>query len=785
MKRERLPLVLGREVRRIHCVGIAGMGVGPLAIYLAQLGFIVSGEDDAMNDEMRTRLTHAGVVFSAVPEQCDLVVCSSAIAKTHPAYVAATAKKLTIVRRGELLAEVLREKKLVAVCGSHGKTTTTAMLITALRRANSPAGYVLGGLFADDTPPAHAGSNEWVVAEIDESDGTIERFSPELTVAVNLDWDHPDYYRRAADLEAMFAALFARTRSTVLTSDACVMSARVTSQLNSGAAGKIDGGAQQKSLTFGRTGDFRGEIASETGERMTLRLSGKFALTEATIRARGEFNASNATAALAAAQLMGAKVSATALATYPGVRRRQAVLHADALTVLEDYAHHPAEIRALLASLRNRVGSAGRLVVVFQPHRFTRTAQFKNEFATALALADRVHLLDVYGAGEAPVAGGTTVEVRAELERIAPALPVSYFPNDDAPLFAALSREAQAGDLVAFVGAGDIDRKAREWLGSGRVPGANSNRWDAEAEALQTMLGPETKLKREESLASKTTMRVGGPARLYAEPASLADLQTLLRESAARAIPVFILGRGSNLIVPDEGVDGLVISLAHEAWAAFEPRGEGRVWAGAGLRLKNLCGLAAKAGLVGFEFLEGIPGSVGGALRMNAGAMGGWMFDVVEEVQLITLGGEVKTLTKAAMHVGYRHCAELHDAIALGALLRPAAQADMDAVKRQMDAYARKRHESQPREPSAGCIFKNPPGTSAGRLIDECGLKGQRVGDAEVSPVHANFIVNRGHATGGDVLELVRRVRARVREARGIDLEPEVLLYGKKWEDVL
>jgi UDP-N-acetylenolpyruvoylglucosamine reductase len=324
---------------------------------------------------------------------------------------------------------------------------------------------------------------------------------------------------------------------------------------------------------------------------------------------------------------------------------------------------------------------------------------------------------------------------------------------------------------------------------------ASPRRWDNFAAAVQPRLSAATRLTREEPLAPKTTLRVGGAARLYAEPAGVADLQTLLRAAHEGGIEVFLLGRGSNLLVPDEGVDGLVIALTHEAWAGFESRADGRVWAGAGLRLKNLCGLAAKAGLGGFEFLEGIPGSVGGALRMNAGAMGGWMFDVVEEVQLMTLAGEVKTLARAAMHVDYRHCAELHDAIALGALLlarrslgeggRPAGDEAANEIKRQMDAYARKRHESQPREPSAGCMFKNPPGNSAGRLIDECGLKGERVGDAEVSTVHANFIVNRGAATAADVLELVRRVRARVRTARGVELEPEVLLYGKSWKDVL
>jgi UDP-N-acetylmuramate--alanine ligase len=278
---------------------------------------------------------------------------------------------------------------------------------------------------------------------------------------------------------------------------------------------------------------------------------------------------------------------------------------------------------------------------------------------------------------------------------------------------------------------------------------------------------------------------VGGAARVYAEPANEADLQRLLRAAAAHEVPVHALGRGSNLIIADEGVDGLVVSLAQAHWTEFTPRDEGRVWVGAGLRLKNLCGLAAKAGLVGFEFLEGIPGNVGGALRMNAGAMGGWMFDIVEEVRLMTLSGEVLVRKKSDMQVSYRHCADLDQAIALGALLRPASAADADTVNRQIDVYRKKRQESQPREPSAGCIFKNPPEGSAGKLIDESGLKGERIGDAEVSPVHANFIVNRGRATGAEVMALVQQVRRKVQDRRGVTLEPEAQLFGRKWEDFL
>jgi UDP-N-acetylenolpyruvoylglucosamine reductase len=303
--------------------------------------------------------------------------------------------------------------------------------------------------------------------------------------------------------------------------------------------------------------------------------------------------------------------------------------------------------------------------------------------------------------------------------------------------------------------------------------------------AVRPRLGAATKLTEHELLALKTTMRVGGPARVYAEPATVEDLRQLLLAADRSGLPVLLLGRGSNLIVPDEGVDGLVLSLAHEHWQKFEPQPDGRIRVGAGLRLKNLCGLATKSGLKGFEFLEGIPGNVGGALRMNAGAMGGWVFDVVDQVELMTFAGEVRVLPKSALHVDYRHCAELQAAIALGAVLKPAAAADATDIRRQIDVYQKKRVESQPREPSAGCIFKNPPGHSAGRLIDEAGLKGERVGDAEVSPVHANFIVNRGHATSADIIGLVRKIRARVKSARGVDLEPEVLLYGKDWRDVL
>jgi UDP-N-acetylmuramate--alanine ligase len=766
----------GRDVRHVHLVGIGGTGVAPLALYLQQSGLAVSGEDDALAPAVRDLLDGAGIAITEagdVPAACELVVHSSAIPPDHPARVHAAARGLPVVRRGEMLAEVLRERKLVAVVGAHGKTTTTGMLITALRRAGFPCGWLLGGLFNEAAvPPGRVGSSDWVVAEIDESDGTIDGFAPEIAVLVSLDWDHPDHYARVEQLEQTFRALVARTRRAVLYDPACALSVRAVA------------GAAAATFSFGSNAHYRSRLTRETESHLELQLDGAFPSMEASVRARGAFNAHNATAALAAAHLMGAKLAPELLADYPGVRRRQGLLRAtDRLTILEDYAHHPAEIRALLTSLRQR--KTGRLVVVFQPHRFSRTAQFKAEFAAALSLADQLFLLDVYPAGETPVAGGTTADIYAEIQKSGAPVAVTYLPGRDGIFLGVLRAALQPGDWLAFVGAGDIDHLAHALVDRLDAVSARAAAWDRFVADLRPQLSAETRLNREEPLAPRTTMRVGGGARCYAEPASMADLQTLLRAAGARQLPVHFLGRGSNLIVPDDGVDGLVVCLAHPAWQACELRPDGRVWAGAGLRLKNLCGFARQAGLAGFEFLEGIPGTVGGALRMNAGAMGGWIFDVVEEIQLMTRAGEVRTLPKAGMHVAYRECRDLLDALALGALLRPASRAEGEAISRQIDVYRRKRHETQPREPSAGCVFKNPPGASAGQLIDELGLKGERVGDAEVSPVHANFIINRGQATSADIIALMRRVRERVQQARAITLEPEVLLYGQDWRDVL
>ncbi|MFN0066272.1 MAG: UDP-N-acetylmuramate dehydrogenase [Limisphaerales bacterium] len=301
---------------------------------------------------------------------------------------------------------------------------------------------------------------------------------------------------------------------------------------------------------------------------------------------------------------------------------------------------------------------------------------------------------------------------------------------------------------------------------------------DALAASLRAGLSAAAVVRRDEPLSKRTTLRVGGPADVYVEPESEADLAFTLRAARAADEPVFLLGRGSNLLVRDGGLRAVVVSLARPAFAAVRVEAP-RLHAGAGARLKHLAVEARRAGLAGLEFFEGIPGSLGGALRMNAGAMGRWTFDVVESLRFMDAEGGVHERLAAEVRAEYRACPLLRDHVALSAVLRgePALPAEIAA---RMAQYSAKRWESQPPQPSAGCIFKNPAAAPAGKLVDELGLKGTRHGGAAVSTVHGNFIVNDGGAAAADVLRLIETVRARVLAERGIRLETEVEIVGEE-----
>ena len=300
--------------------------------------------------------------------------------------------------------------------------------------------------------------------------------------------------------------------------------------------------------------------------------------------------------------------------------------------------------------------------------------------------------------------------------------------------------------------------------------------WEA---ALDEKVGaylPGLDWRGDEPLAKHTSFRIGGPAKRMAFPKTAEELIVLAGFLQELGVRTEILGNGTNVLCPDEGIDGVVIVTG--GMDALSRSGETELTADAGVSLARLATAAYKEGLTGLEFAHGIPGSLGGGVVMNAGAYNGALSDVLVEATALFPDG-VRTLPVGALALSYRHSVftEQPEAVVLRARVR-LQQGDPAEIKARMDELAEKRRATQPLEyPSAGSTFKRPEGHFAGALIEGCGLKGLRVGGAEVSTKHAGFLINTGGATCGDVLRLIEQVQKRVFEASGVMLEPEVKLW--------
>jgi UDP-N-acetylmuramate dehydrogenase len=280
-------------------------------------------------------------------------------------------------------------------------------------------------------------------------------------------------------------------------------------------------------------------------------------------------------------------------------------------------------------------------------------------------------------------------------------------------------------------------------------------------------------------MAQYTTFRVGGPADILVSPNSQEEVCTLLAAIQAEQVPCTILGNGSNVLVLDKGIRGVVLKLGN-ALKGLVIEGP-RIRVEAGVLLSRLATAAADAGLTGLEFASGIPGSLGGAILMNAGAYGGEIGNLVRTVTVVDPKGQVRNLDREQMDFRYRHSVVMETGdIILSATLE-LAPGDPETIHERIRDLTQKRITKQPLNfPSAGSTFKRPPGYFAAALIDQAGLRGYRVGDAQVSEKHTGFVVNRGHATASEILQLMDDVKTRVHAMSGVWLEPEVRILGEK-----
>ena len=283
----------------------------------------------------------------------------------------------------------------------------------------------------------------------------------------------------------------------------------------------------------------------------------------------------------------------------------------------------------------------------------------------------------------------------------------------------------------------------------------------------------------EEPMAKHTSFRIGGPADVLAQPGNEAELAELLKRAAHHAVPVTLVGNGSNLLVRDKGIRGLVIKLSN-SFSDMKALGNDLTF-GSGISLAMASKKAASLSLSGLEFAVGIPGTIGGAVYMNAGAYDGEMAKVVTSVRVMDREGKISELKASELAFAYRHTALQNSGLIVTSVTCVLQPDEADAIAAKMADFSQRRISKQPLElPSAGSMFKRPPGYFAGTLIDQTGLKGYTVGGAQVSTKHAGFVVNVGGATAQDVLQLISDVQSKVFAAHGVRLEPEVLVLGEE-----
>jgi UDP-N-acetylmuramate--alanine ligase len=758
--KQRLEQLLKSGPQRIHLIGVCGSGMSGLARLLLAQGHHVSGSD-LVPEQQAAIYIPAGVRYfsghaAANLEGVALVVFSSAIAAENPERVTAAKQGILAVRRAECLVVLADAKSAYVVAGSHGKTTTSSMLTHVLRQADLNPSHYIGAQV-----PLLGANALWTegkpfVVEADESDGTLALFAPEASLILNIEEEHLDFYHNIEEIVQVFATLCERTRGPIVYCADDKNSMLLCSLCD-----------QAVSYGFSELAAYRGlDVRLENfSSRFTVLRHGQL-LGEVALDIPGAQNVSNALGVVALATELGIPWNqiVSALAEFRGASRRFEVKYRSVdYMVVDDYAHHPTEIKATLAAARN--SGWKRVLALFQPHRYSRTKALLGEFAEAFHDASEVFITEIYAASEAAMAGVTGESV-AEMIRAAHHPKVHYEPTLGR-LRAAVNSILQPGDLVITLGAGDIHRVALH-LAQGLT-------WYSE---LLGLIKADSILKRDEPLHKHTTMRIGGPAQLWFEPVDEEDLQVGLRFAHDRAIPVTFIGRGSNLLIRDGGILGLCVHLGRPYFSRIEVEGE-YVTVGAGARLKQIVAEGRKHDLGGFEFMEGIPGNMGGALRMNAGAMQGWTMEVVESVRSVDLLGHVHDVKKDEMEIHYRSVPHFLTHIAVSARLK-GTPSSKEEINEKLKAYSSKRWTSQPAAPSAGCIFKNPGPIPAGKLIDELGLKNLSVGPARVSEVHGNFIVNDGGATAEDVLQLIALIQSRARETRQIDLHTEVIVLGEE-----
>jgi UDP-N-acetylmuramate--L-alanine ligase/UDP-N-acetylenolpyruvoylglucosamine reductase len=679
----------------------------------------------------------------------------------------------------------------ICVAGTHGKTTTTGLIASMLVRAGRSPTYLVGGEVRDLGTNAAPGEGREIVVEADEFDRAFLEYSPDLAVVTNVEADHLDIYGTFDELSAAFGRFMSQVRlgGRLI---ACAESPKLVELLRS-----ADLPAQVETYALMPPADWTAEDIEplSDGQAFTV-LHGSEEIGRFEIRLLLRHDVSNALAAVAIGHALGLTYEQMldALAQYRGAKRRfELVGEAGGVTVMDDYAHHPTEVADTVQAARERFAGR-RIVAVFQPHTYSRTQYLIEGFRTCFRGLDELFVLQTYAAREPESAGMDAQALAREIE----APEARYVASFEDATRAAIEL-LRPGDVFFTIGAGDVDAVGPmvvEGLKHRSVEATEQQREDSPSvpvrmprgsAALIEALEAVASVRTDEPLSRHTTFGVGGPADVYLVANDAGQLGRIVSVCRQHDAPVFVLGSGSNILVGDGGIRGVVIENNARSLTGPETDASGalRFVAESGASFAGVARTLAKRGYAGLEWASGIPGTLGGAVVYNAGAYGGSLSDVLQAVTVVNGTGTTYELGAAELGLAYRSSAftrgQFREKVVLSCefTVWPGEAESLMQRVRELDG---KRLTAQPRGRNAGSIFKNPPEHPAWRLIDQVGLRGHRIGDAMISDKHCNFFLNAGQARAADVKALIDLARERVRERFGIELELEIGLVGEGFD---
>jgi UDP-N-acetylmuramate--L-alanine ligase/UDP-N-acetylenolpyruvoylglucosamine reductase len=761
------------QAKNIFFLGIKGVAMANLAVVLKKMGKNVTGcdlkEEFITNKLLKTNEIkwQTGFDSKKLPQNIDLVVYSAAHGGTNNLLIIeAKKRKINLISQAQLLSELMDQfAQRIAVCGCHGKTTTSSLLVYALNKLKEKPSYIVGVPFFTGYQGGDFQGKKYFVVEADEygvnppQDLTpkFHLLNPNYIIATNIDFDHPDVYKNIEETKKAFLKFFNNKKLILCIDDKNLM--EVAENL-----------PRESYLTYGfdKKADYQISNWKTDEEGSTFSINNFLYKT----LLFGEKNISNAAAVvsfLLHLSFSKEKIRNAIKDFYGAERRFDKIYFKNNIYLFDDYAHHPTEIAATINAAKSRFKNR-RILVIFQPHTYSRTKFLLKEFALSLSLADISLVLPIFASARER-AKDFNISSKDIVDKIKDSLNKDcLYIGSNTQLINQLNKIVDAGDVIFTMGAGDVYKLKNKLIKIINNKSQITNKFQ----------NSKLKIQKNINLLPFNTLRTNTIAEYFLEAKTREDLIEGKRFALKNDFPLFILAGGSNLAIVKDKIGGLVIRNSYKELKLLKETDiDVLLLVSSGYPVSLLVSETINKGYQGFEYHKGLPGTVGGAIYGNSKWTKPMSYfgENLIYAYLINGRGQDKKVSRDYFQFAYDYSIlQKTKEILLEAVFQ-LKKTDPEILKKRSEFAFEYRKKTQPMGVKTfGCFFKNVSGKSAGQLIDQVGLKGFAVGDFFISPIHANFIVNRGNGKAKDLLKLVKIIKEKVKDKFGIELQEEVIV---------